>query len=183
MTTLNTYMQGQKAFLGGDFESSITDFTSALQQGIHPFHSHLSRGIAYFNIGQFKHAINDFDAIIDKDNSYERAYFYRGLAKLNMEEHEEAIRDFNKSLTISPDRGNTYLARGLAYLSLGNIREAEKNIYDTHVLSNVELGEFMEEYILSELLFNRIVKFFETDKAKWRLLMTATEVLRMDTVH
>ncbi len=183
MTTLNTYSHGQKAFLGGDFESSIKDFTSALKQGTHPFHSHLNRGIAYFNIGQFKHAINDFDAIIDKNDSHERAYFYRGIARLNMEESEAALQDFNKSLSLSPDRGNTYLARGLAYLSLGDIKEAEKDIYDTHVLNNVEVGEFMEEYILSETLLDRTLKFLETDDTKWRLLLTATEVLRMDNIH
>jgi len=183
MTTLNTYIQGQKAFLGGDFESSIKDFTSALKQGTHPFHSHLNRGIAYFNIGQFNHAIDDFDAIIDKDDSHERAYFYRGLAKLNLEKNEEALHDFDKSLALRPDRGVTYLARGLAHLGLGHKREAEKDIYDIHVLDNVELGEFIEEYILSETLFNRTLNFIETDEAKWKLLLTASEVLRMDTVH
>ncbi len=183
MTTLSTYTHGQKAFLDGDFETSIKDFAIALKHGTHPFHSHLNRGIAYFNIGQFKHAINDFDAILEKNDNHERAYFYRGLAKLNMEENKEAILDFNKSLALSPDRGNTYLARGLAYLSLGDIRDAEKDIYDNHVLDNIEVGAFIEEYILSQKLLNRTLKFLETDVAQWRLLLTTTEVLRMDSVH
>lgn len=183
MTTLNTYLQGQKAFLGGDYEDSIKGFTSALKQGTHPLHSHLNRGIAYFNIGQFKHAIEDFDAIIDKDSNHERAYFYRGLAKLNLEKNEEAILDFNKSLELSPDRDVTHLARGLAHLSLDHIREAEKDIYDTQVLNNVEIGEFMEEYILSERLFDRTLEFIEKDESKWKLMMTETEVVSMDTVH
>jgi len=103
--------------------------------------------------------------------------------KLNMEKNEEALQDFNKSLSLSPDRGNTYMARGLAHLSLGDIMAAEKDIYDTHVLNNVEVGAFIEEYILSETLLNRTLKFLETDDTKWRLLLTATEVLRMDNIH
>ncbi len=42
MTTTNTYLKGQKAFLGGDLEDSIKAFSHALEHGVHPFHSHLT---------------------------------------------------------------------------------------------------------------------------------------------
>ncbi len=183
MTTTNTYLQGQKTFLGGDLEDSIKAFSNALEQGVHPVHSHLNRGIAYFKTCQFDRAIEDFDIIINENNSHERALFYRGIAKLNLEENEEAIHDLDRSLALKPERGDTYLARGLAHNALGHKDEAEKGIHDSHVLHNVELGEFMEENILSESLFNRTLKFFETDDAKWELSLTDTEVQRMDVVH
>ncbi len=183
MTTTNTYLQGQKTFLGGDLEDSIKAFSNALEQGVHPVHSHLNRGIAYFKTCQFDRAIEDFDIIINENNSHERALFYRGIAKLNLEENEEAIHDLDRSLALKPERGDTYLARGLAHNALGHKDEAEKDIHDSHVLHNVELGEFMEENILSESLFNRTLKFFETDDAKWELSLTDTEVQRMDVVH
>ncbi len=34
MTTTNTYLQGQKAFLSGDLEDSIKAFSDALEQGL-----------------------------------------------------------------------------------------------------------------------------------------------------
>lgn len=183
MTTTNTYLIRQKAFLGGDLENSMVAFTDAMEHGIHPLHSHLNRGIAYFKIGRFHHAIKDFDILINEDETYERALFYRGLAKLNMEENEKAIHGFDRALAINPDGGNTYLARGLAHHSLGHKREADKDIHDGHVLKSVELGEFMEENILSESLFDRTLKYFESDDANWELSLTDNEVQRMDVVH
>ena len=183
MTTTNTFLQGQKAFLGGDLEESIKAFSDALEEGTHPFHSHLNRGIAYFKIGQFTRAIEDFNVIISKDDIHPRALFYRGLAKLNLGKNEEAIDDLDRSIAFDPERGVAYLARGLAHHALGHRNRAEKDIHDGHVLQNVELGEFIEENILSEALYNRTLKFFEKDDARWNLSLTENEVQRMDDVH
>ena len=183
MTTTNTYLTGQKAFLSGDMEDSIIAFTDALEHGVHPLHSHLNRGIAYFKIGQFHRAVEDFDILIKEDETHERALFYRGITRLNLEENDSAIRDLDRALAINPERGSTYLARGLAHHSLGHRKEADNDIHEGHVLKNVELGEFMEENILSESLFNRTLKFFESDDAKWELSLTDNEIQRMDVVH
>ncbi len=183
MTTTNTYLTGQKAFLGGDLERSIVAFTDAVEHGIHPLHSHLNRGIAYFKIGRFHHAIKDFDMLIDEDETHERALFYRGIARLNLGENEEAIHDFDRAIAINPEGGNTYLARGLAHHSLGHRKEANRDIHDGHVLKSVELGEFMEENILAESLFNKTLKYLESDDANWELSLTNNEVQRMDVVH
>lgn len=183
MTTVNTFFLGQKKFLSGDLEESIKAFSDALEKGDHPLHSHLNRGIAYFKIGRFDRAVEDFNSILNEDDTHERALFYRGIAKLNMEANEEAIQDFDRALALNPERGETYLARGLAHHSLGHKAEAGKDIHDRHVLDHIELGEFMEENILSESLFNRTLKFFEKDNAQWRLSLTESEVHRMDTVH
>jgi tetratricopeptide (TPR) repeat protein len=183
MTTTNTFLRGQKAFLGGDLVYSIQAFSDALEQGEHPFHSHLNRGIAYLKIGQFEQAIEDFDLILKRDVFHEQALFYRGVAKLNLEENEEAIHDLDRSLVLNPDRGVAYLARGLAHHALGHWDEVEKNIHDNHALNGVELGGFMEDYILSDALFGRILKFFEKDNGKWRLSLTEDEIQRMATLH
>ncbi len=183
MKTTNTFLQGQKAFLGGDLEDSIKAFSDALEHGVRPFHSHLNRGIAYFKIGKFARAIEDFDIIINKDDIHARALFYRGLANLNLGKNEEAIHDLDRSIAFDPERGATYLARGLAHHALGHREKAEKDIHDSHVLNNVELGEFIEENVLSEALFNRTLKFFEKDDAEWNLSLTDDEVFRMARVH
>ncbi len=183
MTTTNTYLQGQRSFLSGDLEDSIKAFSDSLEHGVHPFHSHLNRGIAYFKIGRFARAIEDFDVIINEDDVHARALFYRGLANLNLERNEEAILDLDRSIAFNPERGVAYLARGLAHHALGHRNNAEKNIHDSHVLHDVELGEFIEEYVLSESLFNRTLKFFEKDDAEWNLSLTESEVQRMAIVH
>jgi tetratricopeptide (TPR) repeat protein len=89
MTTANTFIQGQKAFLGGNLNQSIAAFSDSLKQGLHPFHSHLNRGIAYFKTGQFGRAIEDFDILIDTDRNHPRALFYRGLTNLNLDRNKE----------------------------------------------------------------------------------------------
>jgi tetratricopeptide (TPR) repeat protein len=183
MTTINTYLKGQQAFLGGDLEDCIIAFSDALEHGIHPMHSYLNRGIAYFKTALFDRAVEDFNRVIKEDKNHERALFYRGIAKLNLEENKEAIHDLDRAISLKPDKGASYLARGLAHHSLGHIKEAKKDIHDGHVLKNIELGEFMEENILSETLFNRTLKLFENDEAKWELSLTDSEVERMDVVH
>lgn len=176
-------MLGQKAFLRGDLATSIKAFSEALKQGDHPFHSNLNRGIAYLKIGQFVRAVEDFDTVISKNNPHDQAFFYRGIAKLNLEKNEEAIDDLDSSLALNPERGAAYLARGLAHSALGHTREAEKDIHDCHALNNVELGEFMEEYIFSEPLFNRTLTLFEKDEGRWKLALTENEVQRLTTLH
>jgi tetratricopeptide (TPR) repeat protein len=183
MKTLNSFLKGQKAFLDGHFGDSIKAFSAALDEGIHPFHSHLNRGIAYLKTGDFARAIDDFDAIIEKDPIHEHALFYRGIAELNLGEHNKAIQDFDRSLLLNPDRGVAYIARGLAHHLLGHRVEEERDIHDRHALHNVELGGFMEEYIISEPLFNETLSFFTKDHAIWNLSLTEDEVLRMSTVH
>jgi len=183
MTTTTAFIEGQKAFLGGDLENSIHAFSDALEHGEHPVHSHLNRGIAYLKLGRFKRAIEDCDLILERDGLHERALYYRGVAKLNLEENESAIHDLDRSLALNPDRGVAYLARGLAHYALGHREAMEKDIHDNHALSTVELGEFMEEYILSGPLFERILEFFEKDKGKWRLSLTEDEIQRMAILH
>ncbi len=183
MTTTNTFMIGQKAFLSGDLVSSIRAFSDALKQGDHPFQSKLNRGIAYLKIGRFAQAVEDFNTIIRENDNYDQALFYRGIAKLNLEKNEEAILDFNSCIALNPEKGPAYLARGLAHDALGHKGEAEKDIHDCHALNSVELGEFMEEYIFSDPLFNRTLTLFEKDEGNWRLSLTENEVQRLGTLH
>ncbi len=183
MTSANIFKHGQKAFLGGDLVSSISAFSKALEQGDHPFHSHLNRGIAYLKIGHFDKAIEDFDAVIKEDDQHHRAYFYRGIAKLNLERDEEAIHDLDRCLAINPENGAAYLARGLAHEGLNHKKEAEDDIHNSHALNSVEPGEFLEEYALSDHLFKRTLLLFEHDEGKWTLSLTEDEVQHLAILH
>ena len=184
MTTKNTtYHQGQKAFLSGDMEGSVHFFSDALEHGVHPTHSRLNRGIAQFKMGHFPHAVEDFNAIIAIDEQHQLALYYRGLSFLNMGENEKAIHDFDKVLRLNPKKSAAYLARGLAHHILGDLVEANRDIHNNHVLQNVELGEFLEENIIAESLFQYAVELFENDDARWALRLTESEVHRMEHIH
>jgi hypothetical protein len=50
-------------------------------------------------------------------------------------------------------------------------------------LQTIELGEFIEENVLSEVLYNRTLRYFKRDAAKWNLALTEDEVWRMESVH
>lgn len=184
MTTANNiYHQGQKAFLSGDMEGSIHFFSDALDNGVHPTHSRLNRGIARFKIGQFSHAVEDFNAIIAVDEDHQQALFYRGVTFLNLGETKKAVQDLDRLLELNPLKSGAYLARGFAHLILGNLSAADHDIHNKHVLNGVELGEFLEDNIISESLFQYIVKFFENDDARWALRLTESEVHRMESIH
>ena len=184
MTTTNTtYYQGQKAFLSGDMEASIHFFSDALEHGIQSTQSRLNRGIAQFKIGHFPHAVEDFNAVIANDEQHQQALYYRGVSFLNMGENKKAIHDFDKLLGLNPKKSAAYLARGLARHILGDLVEADRDIHNSHVLHNVELGEFLEENIIDESLFQYVVTLFENDDARWALRLTESEVHRMEHIH
>ena len=183
MNTTNTFLKAQKAFLGRDFENSIEAFSDALKHGEQPLYSHLNRGIAYLKTGRFVEAVTDFDFIITHDAVHEWALFYRGVAHLNLEHNEEAGHDLDRAIALNPDRSASYLARGLAHYFLGHWKEAERDIHNDHVLNNLELGEFIEEYIISNSLFQWSLDLFGNDREKWRLSLTEDEVQRMFALH
>ena len=184
MTTATAFLQGQKAFLSRNWQESIKAFSLALDEGIHPVQAQLNRGIACLKSGQFIRALSDFDAVIGADGGHDLAFFYRGIAWLNQGEPGAALEDLDRSLALNPARGAAHLARGLAHHVLGHKVEEERDIHAQAVLHDVELSEFMEEYIISEPLFEKILAYFANDDAVWNLSLTADEAERLNvTIH
>lgn len=180
MKTLTTFQQGQQLFLKGDLPASIKAFTRAIDQGLEPFKSHLSRGVAHLKLGEIDQALTDFEHSVALEQSSDRALFYRGIARLNQGKFSEAIDDLTTSIRLDPGRGAAFLARGLAHSELNHDKEAETDIRTAYAKNNTEIGTFLEEYAVSRSMFDRSIALFDGDRGPWKIVLTEDELCRME---
>jgi len=122
------FEEGKRLFVEGKLEESIDAFTKALEAGLDPKMSYLSRGAANLKLKEPDRAIGDFNKVIELDNANFRAYYYRGMANSQKRDFEKAVADFSKAIELKPDDGAAIFARGASYIELGKIEEAGMDI-------------------------------------------------------
>ena len=110
-------------------------------------------------------------------------FFLRGIAYLNDNEFEQSLADLNRALGYNKKRGAAILARGLVLSCIGLHKEAEKDFTNSYVLDNIVIDEFLEEYAISEVLFNQAMALFNVDPGEWRLLLTGDEMAKIEITH
>jgi tetratricopeptide (TPR) repeat protein len=183
MKSASDRMKGKKYFLEGNLPASIKSFTLALGKKPGDPDVLLGRGTAYLKLGRFDKAVHDFSIVLDGGGDCERASFLRGIAYLNDGQFEQALADLNRTLEYNEKRGAAILARGLVLSSKGLYKEAEKDLTNPYVLNSVVIDEFLEEYVISEVLFKQAMTFFNVDPGEWRLLLTEDEMAKMEVTH
>jgi tetratricopeptide (TPR) repeat protein len=183
MNTISDRMKGKKYFLDGNLPASIKAFTLALEKEPSSPEVLLGRGAAYLKLGRFDEAVQDLSKVLDGGGDCERAFFLRGIAYLNANELEQALADLNRALEYNRKRGAAILARGLALSSIGYHKEAKKDFNNSYVLNNILIDEFLEEYAISEGLFEQAMKIFSADTKEWGLLLTEDEMVKMEITH
>lgn len=176
-------MKGKKYFLDGNLPASIQSFTRALEQEPGSLDVLMGRGAAYLKLGRFDKAVQDLSAVLDGGGDCEKAFFLRGIAHLNGGEFEQALADLNRALEYNKERGAAILARGLVLTGLGFHEEAEADFFNSHVLHDLIIDDFLEEYMISEDLFNQAMAVFNTNPGEWNLLLTGDEMAKMDNTH
>jgi len=110
MTQLTAFQEGQRLFLKGDLPASIEAFSSAIDNDLELFKSHISRGAAHLKIGELDEALADFNEAVSLGDNPGRAFFYRGIAYLNkgsfMDEYAISRNMFERSMALfDGDRG------------------------------------------------------------------------------
>ena len=183
MNTASDRMKGKKYFLDGNLPASIKSFTMALEKEPGSPEVLLGRGAAYLKLGRFDKAVQDLSIVLDGGGDCERAFFLRGIAYLNDNEFEQSLADLNRALGYNEKRGAAILARGLVLSCIGLHKEAEKDFTNSYVLDNIVIDEFLEEYAISEVLFNQAMALFKVDPEKWRLLLTEDEMAKMEITN
>lgn len=69
------------------------------------------------------------------------------------------------------------------FSSIGLHKEAEKDFANSYVRDTIVIDEFLEEYAISETLFNQAMALFNVDPGEWRLLLTEDEMAKMEVTH
>ncbi len=175
-------LRGKKNYLEGNLSASITAFTEALSQDPGSLEARLVRGAAHLKLGHFDEARDDLTAVLEGGGDCENAFFLRGVAYMNKGEFAKALLDFNETLEYNEKRGAAILARGLVLINLGRLEEARRDIGNSYVKENVVIDEFLEEYAISEAVFNQVLTLLNDESSLWNLVLTEDEMTRMESM-
>ncbi len=167
MNAHNDFLAGQKSFLEGNYRKSIVSFSSALEHGLEPEKGYLALGMAHLRNGDFEDAVEDFSHTLEFNGHNELALFYRGIAHLNHADLEETLDDLSEVLTHHPEKTEALIARFLVFKELHKEEEAEAAMKMALSLSGVEVEEFMRNYVLTPVLYNKALKLFDIREEPW----------------
>lgn len=170
------FQEAQHLFIEGDLPKSIELFSKAEEEGCNPVNTYLSRGAAYLQLGEYEKAIDDFGKVLEIDTDNERGYYYRGIAYMNKGGFEKALEDLTKSIELNQTRGVAFLARGLVNAELDHTEEALRDIKTAIAFSNVEVGNFLNQYGSHRTLFEKSMALFEGERGPWSIVLTEEEV-------
>lgn len=174
-------LEGKILFASGRPEESIRCFTEALEQGMDPVITGLSRGTAHMAIRRYSEAKEDFTRVLNAEPDNERAYYFRGVARMALGEYEDAIKDLTSSLMKNHNRGIAYLARGLAYAELGDEKDAALDFNSASSFSLAEVDSFLKIFEDHKGQLNKTMAMLRRQSAPWKALLTEEEANKIIT--
>lgn len=178
MKTDQSFLQGQRAFLRGEYVRSIISFGNALEAGMDAAKVHVPLGLAYFKNSDFQAAIGEFSLALELEPANDHLLFLRGMALFNDNQLESALDDFSQTLWFNPRRGGAFIARSLVFRSLGRNEDAARDMQSALAAGGVEAELFIREYCLTPHLYTLALTLFDVERAPWgremREAITAT---------
>jgi tetratricopeptide (TPR) repeat protein len=125
---LSTYLRiATKAYLDGDFDRAIAEFSIAIKVDPTRTEIYIRRGKAFAQKGQYDLAIADFDRATKLEINLGPAYLNRGIVLAARGDHEDAIENFERALNLSPTDAAPMLHRGLSLVKLGALNAAARD--------------------------------------------------------
>jgi tetratricopeptide (TPR) repeat protein len=125
---LSTYLRiATKAYLDGDFDRAIAEFSIAIKVDPTRTEIYIRRGKAFAQKGQYNLAIADFDRAIKLNVDLGPGYLNRGIVLAARGDHEDAIENFERALNLSPTDAAPMLHRGLSFAKLGLLDAAARD--------------------------------------------------------
>lgn len=162
------YTTARQHFLRGEFEQSIADFNTALDQGMNPECIHMPLGLAQLKHGDFADAVESFSCALALEPGNDRLYLLRGIAYMNMGNPEMAIDDLDDAIELNERRGTSRVARFLALLWLNKEDDAREDIEAALGLGDVEVELFIREYCIAPAMQQRALALFEVGPGSGR---------------
>jgi tetratricopeptide (TPR) repeat protein len=159
---LSTYLRiATKAYLDGDFDRAIAEFSIAIKVDPTRTEIFIRRGKAFAQKGQYDLAIADFDRATKLDIDLGPAYLNRGIVLAARGDHEDAIENFERALNLSPTDAAPMLHRGLSLVKLGMlnaaVRDFERVLRTTNHSDLTEPARFHRMMIENDLQSNELV--------------------------
>lgn len=176
MLSNDLFQEAQHSFVTGDFQKSIELFSQSEAEGCNPVNVHLSIGVAYLQLKEYDRAIEEFGKVMGIDPDNERAHYYRGVAYMNKKEYERAEKDLTRSIAQNHERGAAFFARGLTHAELGHEEEALRDFKTAVSYSDMEVGNFLNEYGSDRTMFEKSMALLEGERGPLSIVLDETEV-------
>lgn len=81
----------------GDYQSAISDFTRAIELGLHTKDIFYERAFMYYQLNNYNLAITEFSKVIEMDSEFNLAYYYRGYSRVIQGQKEIGCTDLQKA--------------------------------------------------------------------------------------
>ncbi|HBB94076.1 MAG TPA: hypothetical protein DC054_01680 [Blastocatellia bacterium] len=102
-----------------DTETTIQNFTEAIQHRPGYADAYYQRALVYYERKEDASAVGDFTQAIQLSPQDGSLYYNRGLVNYRLKNWRAAINDFTRALELSPEMTNAFYQRGLAYFQVG----------------------------------------------------------------
>lgn len=155
-TTSKMFVEGSLGMSKGDYEKSISFYSSALEHDPGNELSYLSRGVAHAKLEKIDLAMAEFDKAIEVNPENPRSYYFRGLAHMRLGEHEEAVKDFDEAITLDHNYALAYYSRGTAHAELGHAEQAGQDMVMAARLGEAKLQAFADSHNIWRTKFDKV---------------------------
>lgn len=108
----------------GDFNSTLNDYTQAIEIDPNLAEAYNNRGITYKNKGDADSAMKDYNKAIKTDPNHAGTYNNRGNIYYYRDDFDSAIKDYNKAIELEHDFAYAYSNRGNLYKKKGDYKSA-----------------------------------------------------------
>jgi len=118
------HSKGLADYFIGNYESSIQNFTKAIELDPAFVDAYVYRAIVKYNIGEFEDAVVDFNRSIRLNPNHIVSYQGRSKAYNDLKRYAEALNDINRALSIDSSDPECFLIRGNVLFNQGKYRNA-----------------------------------------------------------
>ena len=125
-----------KAYLSGDFDRAIAEYSIAIRVEPSRIESYVKRGQAWMQKGEYDRSVADYDRALKLDPDLAAAYLNRGIVLAARGDNEMAVDDFDRALELGPTDATPILYRGLSRVKIGDPTAAAEDFRRVLRLTN-----------------------------------------------
>jgi tetratricopeptide (TPR) repeat protein len=118
------YARGYSAYVAGNYDLAISEFTRAIEEKVNLFAAYNDRGLAWAGKGDTLKALEDYNEALKINSASAFPYNNRANAYLLLGRYDEAVSDYSQAISLYPSLVFPHYGRGLAHYRRGEYDNA-----------------------------------------------------------